>query len=213
MFIDSFGSTESGHTGSMTLARSQSESGHPRFAVADNVTVVDEKLRRLRPGSGVMGMLARKGHLPVGYYKDPEKTAKTFVEIDGERWVIPGDLATLESDGTVTVYGRGAVCINSGGEKIFPEEVEEVLKAHAAVADVLVVGVPDERWGQKVAAVVQSRVGVSTSVEELQAHCRQHIAGYKVPREFCMVSRVQRQPSGKPDYKWARELASAQSSH
>ncbi len=213
MFIDSFGSTESGHTGSMTLARSQSESGHPRFAVADNVTVVDAKLRRLQPGSGVMGMLARKGHLPVGYYKDPEKTAKTFVEIDGERWVIPGDLATLESDGTVTVYGRGAVCINSGGEKIFPEEVEEVLKAHAAVADVLVVGVPDERWGQRVAAVVQSRAGVSTSVEELQAHCRQHIAGYKVPREFCMVSRVQRQPSGKPDYKWARELASAQSSH
>lgn len=212
MFIDSFGSTESGHTGSMTLARSQSDSGHPCFSVADNVTVVDEDLRRLEPGSGVVGMLARKGHLPVGYYNDPEKTAKTFVEIDGERWVIPGDLATLENDGTVTVYGRGAVCINSGGEKIFPEEVEEVLKAHPSVADVLVVGVPDPRWGQKVAAVVRVRDGTRASAEELEIHCRQHVAGYKVPRLFCMVADVARQPSGKPDYKWAREVASGQTS-
>jgi len=208
MFIDSFGSTESGHTGSMTQTRSMSESGHPRFFMTPNVTVIGEDKRPIEPGSGVIGYLARKGRLPVGYYKDPRKTAETFVEIDGDRWVVPGDLATIEADGMITVFGRGAVCINSGGEKIFPEEVEEVLKAHPSVEDAVVVGVPDERWGQRVAAVVQPRTGASISLAEVDAHCRKHIAGYKVPRALCVVDRVSRQPSGKPDYKWAREVAS-----
>jgi len=207
MFVDSFGSTESGHTGSMTQTRSMSESGHPRFFMTPNVTVVGEDKRPLKPGSGVIGHLARKGRLPLGYYKDPRKTAETFIEIDGERWVVPGALATIEADGIITVFGRGALCINSGGEKIFPEEVEEVLKAHPAVEDAVVVGVPDERWGQRVAAVVQPRSGASISLADVDAHCRKHIAGYKVPRSLCVVERISRQPSGKPDYKWAREVA------
>ena len=209
-FIDSFGSTESGHTGSMTATRSASGSGHPRFQMTDNVTVLDDQRRRVVPGSGVMGMLARKGRLPVGYYKDPKKTAETFIEIDGERWVVPGDMATLDADGMITVFGRGAVCINSGGEKIFPEEVEEVLKAHPDVEDAIVVGVPDQRWGQRVAAVVQPRLGRSLRDESIDAHCRKHIAGYKVPKEVHFVSRVQRQPSGKPDYKWAKSIATGE---
>ena len=209
-FIDSFGSTESGHTGSMTATRSASGSGHPRFQMTDNVTVLDDEKRKVAPGSGVMGMLARKGRLPVGYYKDPKKTAETFVEIDGERWVIPGDMATLDADGMITVFGRGAVCINSGGEKIFPEEVEEVLKAHPDLEDAIVVGVPDERWGQRVAAVVQPRSGRSFDRASIDAHCRKHVAGYKVPKDVHRVERVQRQPSGKPDYKWAKAVATGE---
>lgn len=208
-FIDSFGSTESGHTGSMTATRSASASGHPRFQMTDNVTVLDDARRPVKPGSGVIGLLARKGRLPVGYYKDAKKTAETFIVVDGERWVIPGDMATIDADGMITVFGRGAVCINSGGEKIFPEEVEEVLKAHPEVEDAIVVGVPDERWGQRVAAVVQPRASCKPAVSSVDAHCRKHIAGYKVPKDFHFVSKVQRQPSGKPDYKWARELATA----
>jgi acyl-CoA synthetase (AMP-forming)/AMP-acid ligase II len=208
-FIDAFGSTESGHTGSMTATRSASSSGHPRFQMTDNVTVLDDARSPVRPGSGVVGMLARKGRLPVGYYKDPKKTAETFIEIGGDRWVIPGDMATIDADGMITVFGRGAVCINSGGEKIFPEEVEEVLKAHPEVEDAIVVGVPDDRWGQRVAAVVQPRASCNPAVSSVEAHCRKHIAGYKVPKEFHFVGKVQRQPSGKPDYKWARELAVA----
>jgi acyl-CoA synthetase (AMP-forming)/AMP-acid ligase II len=212
-FIDSFGSTESGHTGSMTATRSASASGHPRFQMTDNVTVLDESRKPVRPGSGVIGLLARKGRLPLGYYKDPKKTAETFIEIDGERWVTPGDMATIDADGMITVFGRGAVCINSGGEKIFPEEVEEVLKSHPEIEDAIVVGVPDERWGQRVAAVIQPRASCEPAPRSIDAHCRKHIAGYKVPRDIHFVSKVQRQPSGKPDYKWARELAVAAATH
>ena len=212
-FIDSFGSTESGHTGSMTATRSASGSGHPRFQMTENVTVLDDKRRRVAPGSGVMGMLARKGRLPLGYYKDAKKTAETFVEIEGERWVIPGDMATLDADGMITVFGRGAICINSGGEKIFPEEVEEVLKAHPDVEDAIVVGVPDERWGQRVAAVVQPRAGRRPDDDSIDLHCRKHIAGYKVPKDVHVVERVQRQPSGKPDYKWAKAIATGEIEH
>ncbi|MFP6626587.1 MAG: acyl-CoA synthetase [Deltaproteobacteria bacterium] len=209
MLVDSFGSTEAGHTGSMTASRSMSESGHPRFMMGETVTVLDEDWRPLAPGSGVMGKLARRGYLPVGYYNDPEKTAETFREIDGHRWAITGDLASIEEDGTITVFGRGAVCINSGGEKIFPEEVEEALKSHAAVADAIVVGVPDERWGQRVAAVVQTTGDGRTplTLEEISSHCRKVIAGYKVPRQLHLVEKVARQPSGKPDYRWAQDVA------
>ncbi len=210
MFVDSFGSSESGHSGSMTATRSVSESGHPRFLMSDTVTIIDENHRPIEPGSGVVGYLARRGWLPLGYYKDPEKTAKTFIEIDGERWVIPGDMGTIEADGTITMFGRGSVCINSGGEKIFPEEVEEVLKAHSAIEDAIVVGVPDERWGQRVAAVLQARGSEPPKKEDIETHCRAHIAGYKVPRQFHLVDKVGRQPSGKPDYKWAKAVASGE---
>ncbi|RYG63978.1 acyl-CoA synthetase, partial [bacterium] len=150
---------------------------------------------------------ARSGHIPLGYYNDPEKTAATFLTVSGKRHVLPGDLATIEDDGRITVFGRGTVCINTGGEKVFPEEVEAVLKAHPAVEDAVVVGVPDARWGQRVAAVVQPRGGSHVTLELLDAHCRTRVAGYKVPRQLRVVSQIQRHPSGKPDYRWAKAAA------
>jgi acyl-CoA synthetase (AMP-forming)/AMP-acid ligase II len=129
------------------------------------------------------------------------------VEVGGVRYAMPGDFATVEADGTITLLGRGSQSINSGGEKIFPEEVEAAVKSHPAVYDVIVVGVPDERWGQKVAAVVQPRAGAAASLEEIQAHCRTKIAGFKVPRELHVVDQMQRSPSGKPDYPWAKRIA------
>ena len=206
MIIDSFGATEAGHQGS-SLPGADDGSKRPRFMMDDTSTVFDENLRPVVPGSGVIGRLARRGRIPVGYYNDPEKTAATFLTIDGVRWVLPGDLATIESDGLITVFGRGAVCINSGGEKIFPEEVEAALKAHADVLDAVVVGVPDERWGQRVAAIVQPRAGKMVTLEVLEAHCRTRIAGYKVPRQLQVVDEISRQPSGKPDYRWAAAVA------
>ena len=152
--------------------------------------------------------MARSGNIPLGYYKDEEKTTKTFVTgADGKRYVVPGDFATIEEDGSITLLGRGSVCINSGGEKIFPEEVEAALKAHPEVYDVVVVGVPDERWGQRVAAVVQPRAGMTADLDSVQAHCRTKIAGYKVPRELHLVEVMQRSPSGKADYPWASKVA------
>ena len=145
---------------------------------------------------------------PIGYYRDPEKTAQTFVTgADGRRYVIPGDFAMLEADGTITLLGRGSVSINSGGEKIFPEEVENAVRSHPAVFDAVVVGVPDERWGETVTAVVLARDGATIDLEELQVHARQHIAGYKVPRRLVLVDQMERSPSGKPDYRWAKQQA------
>jgi 3-oxocholest-4-en-26-oate---CoA ligase len=206
MIIDSFGATEAGHQGS-SLPAGDDGPKRPRFMMDDTSTVFDDNLRPVVPGSGVIGRLARRGRIPVGYYNDPEKTAATFLTIDGERWVLPGDLATIESDGLITVFGRGAVCINSGGEKIFPEEVEAALKAHGDVLDAVVVGVPDDRWGQRVAAIVQPRAGKKVTLDLLEAHCRTRIAGYKVPRQLKVVDEIVRHPSGKPDYRWAAATA------
>jgi 3-oxocholest-4-en-26-oate---CoA ligase len=161
----------------------------------------------VEPGSGVVGRMARGGNVPLRYHKDPEKSAATFVTVNGRRYAVSGDNAVVEADGTMTLLGRGSVCINSGGEKIFPEEVEAALKAHPSVFDVVVVGVPDERWGERVAAVVQIRPGHEATLEELDAHCRGYIAGYKVPRELHVVDRIERSPSGKPDYPWAKKVA------
>jgi acyl-CoA synthetase (AMP-forming)/AMP-acid ligase II len=156
----------------------------------------------------VVGKLGRGGNIPLGYYKDEAKTAETFlVAKDGTRYAIPGDYATVEEDGSITLLGRGSVSINSGGEKIYPEEVEQALKAHESVFDALVVGVPDERWGQRVAAVVQPRDGHDVTLDALDQHCRGTIAGYKVPRELHLVDEIRRSPAGKPDYPWAKQLA------
>ena len=212
MLMDAVGSSEQGFTGmSMVSKESLTQPDTGRRGVRINpgrdVAVFDENFQRVAPGSGVVGKLARGGNVPLGYYKDPQKTAETFVEIEGRRWAIPGDYAIVEADGTIIVLGRGSVSINSGGEKIFPEEVEGALKSHPAVFDALVVGVPDERWGSRVTAVVQPRAGQRPTLAELAEHCRSHIAAYKIPRELHLVEQIRRSPSGKPDYPWAQETA------
>ncbi|HMG42164.1 MAG TPA: acyl-CoA synthetase, partial [Acidimicrobiales bacterium] len=184
--------------------------GGPSVAPSRDAVVLDDDYRELPAGTAVIGRLARRGNMPIGYYKDEEKTRATFVQgPEGERYVLAGDMALHEADGTITLLGRGSGCVNTGGEKVFPEEVEGALKAHPAVFDALVVGVPDERWGQKVAAVVQLREGTELTLEELDAHCRSRLAGYKIPRQMTLVAGVQRSPSGKPDYPWAQKIASA----
>jgi acyl-CoA synthetase (AMP-forming)/AMP-acid ligase II len=142
--------------------------------------------------------------VPLGYYKDPEKTATIFVEVDGERYVVPGDYARHEEDGTITLLGRGNVSINTGGEKVFPEEVEAALKSCVDVYDVLVVGVADDRYGQRVAALVQPWEGRRVDFAALDTHVRARLAGYKAPRSVWIVDQVGRAPSGKPDYRWAK---------
>jgi len=205
--MNNFGSTETGHQGA--AAAEKSADGRTSFHMDDSNTVLDDDLKRVEPGSGVVGKLARRGHLPLGYYNDPEKTADRFITIDGVRWVLPGDAATVEADGRITVLGRGSNCINTGGEKVFPEEVEEALKSHPDVYDALVVGVADDKWMQRVAAVISPRAGKKPTLEQLQEHCRKSIAGYKVPRALQVVDEVGRMPSGKPDYAWARKQLSA----
>jgi acyl-CoA synthetase (AMP-forming)/AMP-acid ligase II len=206
---DGFGASETGGQGRLT---GTGEDGAPRFEMdATNVVIADDGTV-CQPGDGQFGMLATSGHIPLGYYKDPEKTAKTFPVIDGVRYAVPGDLATVDADGSIAVFGRGSVSINSGGEKIFPEEVEKALKSHPAVFDATVVGTPNERFGSQVTALVQLRSGLADeppTFDDLQAHCREHLAGYKVPRAVVFVDETVRSPSGKPDYRWARETALA----
>jgi fatty-acyl-CoA synthase len=202
--MDSYGASEMG-AGGMSA-----EGGARRFVVSDELNVLDDDLRPVEPGE--IGRLARTGHIPLGYYKDEAKTRATFpVDADGRRWSVPGDFATIDDDGVVTLLGRGSQCINTGGEKVYPEEVEEALKSHPDVYDALVVGVPDERWGERVVAVVQARGDARPSIEDLAAHCRQAIAGYKVPRSVTYVDAVKRSPAGKADYRWAKETAGASS--
>ncbi len=208
MILDAIGSTESGMNGMKIVEKGgRRDAGVTTVDAGPGSTVVDDDMRPVEPGSGTIGWLARTGNIPIGYYKDPEKTAVTFPVIDGVRYSIPGDHATIEADGTITLLGRGSVSINTGGEKVFPEEVEAAVKSHPDVFDVLVVGVPDERWGERVAAVVEARAGATPTLPELQAHCREHIARYKVPRELFLVDEVSRLPNGKPDYTWAKETA------
>jgi acyl-CoA synthetase (AMP-forming)/AMP-acid ligase II len=210
LIVDGFGASETGTVGSRSsMPGTAGDDDRPRFTVNEQTTVLDEDLLPVAPGSGTMGRLARRGHIPLGYYKDESKTASTFVEVDGVRWVLPGDMATVEEDGTVLLLGRGSVSINTGGEKVFPEEVEAVLKSHPAIFDAVVVGVPDERWGERVVAVVEPRTGKHLALEDIQAWCRTRMAGYKVPRQVSVVEKVVRSPSGKADYRWARERVGA----
>ncbi|MDH3705732.1 MAG: acyl-CoA synthetase [Acidimicrobiia bacterium] len=204
--VDGYGSSETGVAGSQTTMGESTGSG-PRFAMSADTTVLDDDLRPVEAGSGLIGRLARQGHVPIGYHKDEQKSATTFVEIDGVRWVLPGDMATPEADGTITLLGRGSVSINTGGEKVFPEEVESCLKAHPAVYDAVVVGIDDDTWGQRVAAVVSLRDGHSIDLEAVQRHCRADLAGYKVPRQLKVVDEIVRNPNGKADYAWARAVA------
>ncbi len=205
VITDSIGSSETGFGGTSVVAKGQSHTGGPRVTIDKTTVVLDEDGNEVKPGSGVRGVIAKRGHIPVGYFKDEKKTAETFQTINGVRYAIPGDYAEVEADGSVTMLGRGSQSINSGGEKIYPEEVEAALKGHPDVFDALVVGVPDDRFGQCVAAVVHLRPGTNPTLAELDTFVRQEIAGYKVPRKVWWVDEIHRTPAGKPDYRWAKD--------
>ncbi|WP_149831173.1 acyl-CoA synthetase [Streptomyces tailanensis] len=207
MLLNNFGSSESGFNGTATEDAGAGDGF--RIRVHSGTQVVDPATYEPVP-VGVPGRVAQHGHVPLGYYNDAEKTAETFFEKDGERWVLLGDMATVDEEGVVTVLGRGSQCINTGGEKVYPEEVEQALKAHPDVYDALVAGVPDPKWGSHVAAVVQLREGAARpSLEDIQTHCRTRLAGYKIPRQLILTDTIQRSPSGKADYRWARSVAVA----
>lgn len=176
-----------------------------KFQLNENVKVFNDDDQEVQPGSGEMGMVATQSAM-IGYYKDPEKTAKTIRVIDAVRYTFPGDFATVEADGSTTLLGRGSMCINTAGEKVFPEEVEEVIKQHKTVVDCLVVGIADQRFGQKVVALV-SRHNHTLAENALKDHCRALLAGYKLPKECLFVDVVQRAQNGKADYKWAKQTA------
>ncbi|MFI2457819.1 acyl-CoA synthetase [Streptomyces chengbuensis] len=207
MLLDNFGSSESGFNGTAT-EDSGPEKGF-RLRVNHRTQVVDPVTHE-PVAVGEPGRIAQRGHVPLGYYNDPAKTAETFFRRGDERWVLLGDMATVDEEGVVTVLGRGSQCINTGGEKVYPEEVEQALKAHPDVYDALVAGVPDAKWGNHVAAVVQLREGApALDLESVQAHCRSRLAGYKIPRQLVLAPAIQRSPSGKADYRWARAVAAA----
>jgi acyl-CoA synthetase (AMP-forming)/AMP-acid ligase II len=204
LIADVYGSSEA-----VAAARSVStgaEGAGPgrAFSRAATVTVLDEDGREAAPGE--IGVVAYGGRQPLGYYHDEAKTAQTFRLIGGRRFLLTGDYATVDADGRIKILGRGSSCINTGGEKVYPEEVEEVLKRHPTVQDVVVLGVPDQRLGEQVAAAVQASEGHEIDVGELAAHVREKLAGYKVPRRFEIVDRVVRGPNGKVDYAAARAV-------
>ncbi|MGA0604761.1 acyl-CoA synthetase [Phenylobacterium sp. VNQ135] len=206
MIADSFGSSEAVGLGASASAAGM-EAPTAAFMLGPNTAVFTEDGRRVEPGSGERGLVAVSGFLPQGYYKDPEKTAKTFKVMEGVRWSVPGDWAEVNADGTLKLLGRGSVCINTGGEKVFPEEVEEALKTHADVRDAVVVGVPDARFGERICAVVEPEAGAAPGLAELSAHVREHLAGYKAPRELILVDTIGRAPNGKVDYKAIKDRA------
>ncbi len=203
MILDNYGASETGAAGS----RFDDGAGHssPRFDVGDDTTVLTDDGTQCAPGE--VGKLARSGHIPLGYYKDAQSTAHTFPVFAGRRWVVPGDFATIESDGSISLLGRGSVSINSGGEKIHPEEVEAALKQHPAVYDAVVVGTPHERWGQQVTALIALRPGFDSTVARLVAHTRTLVADYKTPKSIMFVPEVVRTAVGKADYVWASNEA------
>jgi acyl-CoA synthetase (AMP-forming)/AMP-acid ligase II len=210
MVVDGFGSSEAGTQGAMRVAAGagSSATGLVRFdRPAKPTIVVDPEGNQVVPGSGVVGQVLAGGHLPLGYYNDPERTAATFVERDDGRWLITGDMATIGADGAIELLGRGSVSINTGGEKVFPEEVEGVLKGHPGVYDCLVVGVPDDRWGSAVTAIVAATPGTDPTLGELADHVKRSLAAYKAPKHLVVVERIARSPSGKADYRWARDVA------
>jgi 3-oxocholest-4-en-26-oate---CoA ligase len=204
--IDSLGASEGMMT--RTASRSSDEIKPARFAVSDRVKVFDEHTdREVAPGSGAVGLVAVGGRIPLGYWQDPDKTAATFRTVDGTRYSIPGDYASVDDDGTIQLLGRGSACINTGGEKVYPEEVELLLRGHPAVHDCVVVGVPDERFGEMVVALVQPNAGDPLDETELREYCRDRTAGYKRPKRFVLVSDLERSAAGKADYARLRAIA------
>ncbi len=205
--INRLGSSESGTIATGSGASVVGSDGKGTFTVTDETAVLDDSLLPLTPGDGRQGRLARRGHIPLGYFNDAEKTAATFViDPSGTRWVLPGDFASVLDDGRIVLLGRGSSTINSGGEKIFPQEVEEALKTHPSVYGATVVGISDDRFGEVVGAVVQARVDTSPSPEELIAFCRRTIAGYKVPKRIVLVNKLPLTSVGKPDLAASRRI-------
>lgn len=203
--IDFFGSTEGGM--GMSVATRTQLPQTAQFLARPNTKLLDDNGKEIPRGSQQMGRLAATGNIPYGYYKDPEKTARTFLHFENVRYSVPGDYATIDANGKITVLGRGSSCINTGGEKVFAEEVEEVLKRHGDVYDCLVVGVPDPRFGQAVAALISLTPGAKPDPEALRAYVRKHLSGYKVPKMVRVVPEVRRAPNGKADYEWAKAEA------
>ncbi|MCU1683116.1 MAG: acyl-CoA synthetase [Amycolatopsis sp.] len=207
VITDAIGASESGFTGIGMVSKDADHSAGPRVSFGKDAVLLDELGRRVEPSAGAVGLIARRGHVPLGYYNDPEKSKTIFVELDGVRYVVPGDYARYEADGTVTLLGRGSQCVNTGGEKVYPEEVEGALKSHPDVFDALVFGIPDDRLGQRVAAVIEPRPGRPLDFPAIESHARAEIAGYKVPRTWWVADEIGRSPSGKPDYPWACRYA------
>ena len=205
VITEAIGSTETGFAGIAFVSAGDPHRGGPTVMAGPDVIVLDDDGRPAGPGQ--VGRLARGGHVPLGYYSDPARTEAMFAEVDGKRYAIPGDMARVEDDGTITLLGRGNTCVNTGGEKVYPEEVEGALKSHPDVFDSLVIGVPDELLGQRVAALVQVRPGAAGDLAALQEHVRGQIAGYKIPRSIWLVDAIRRTVSGKADYGWARQYA------
>jgi fatty-acyl-CoA synthase len=197
-----------------TMAASMASRANPPgttavFKANASTRVINPDGQDVRPGSDEVGMIATAEGGAVGYFKDPVKTAATFREIDGRRYIVPGDYAKVAADGSLILLGRGSSCINTGGEKVFPEEVEEALKRHPDIADCLVVGVPDARFGQRVTAVVSRRKDADLHDREVLDFLRTRLAGFKIPKQIIVVERVERAPNGKADYRWAKALAGA----
>jgi fatty-acyl-CoA synthase len=205
ILADSFGASEAVGFGT-SLMGGDVEVSTAKFTIGDTCKVFTEDLREVVPGSGEPGFIAQGGNIPLGYYKDQEKTDSVYKVINGIRYSIPGDWCTVEEDGTITLLGRGSVCINSGGEKIYPEEIEEILKEHEEVLDALVVGVPDEKWGQAVVAVVECSEK-TPGADHLREHVRTHLAAYKVPKQVLFKDDLERAPNGKADYKLITQYA------
>ena len=204
--LDSLGSSE-GVGFAQQISAPGVKATTAKFSIGGETKVLTEDGREVQPGSDERGLLALGGPIPLGYYKDPEKSAATFRTFNGVRYSIPGDWATVAADGTIELLGRGSVSINSGGEKIFPEEVEEAVKKHPAVADALVVGVPDDKFGEAITALVSFRPGETASLEELNVVVRDHLSTFKAPRHLVVVDEVTRGPNGKADYSWAKKIA------
>jgi fatty-acyl-CoA synthase len=206
ILFDSLGSSEAvGLGGSASMAGTPVETA--RFLLGPTCAVLTDDGRPVEPGSGEQGMLAVSGFIPVGYYKDPEKSARTFRTYDGVRWSLPGDWAEVGADGTVRLLGRGSACINTGGEKVFPEEVEEVLKTDPSVRDAVCVGLPDDRFGEVVCAVVEAADGAVVVGSVLTEHVKARLAAYKAPRHVVIVDTIGRAPNGKVDYRALKALA------
>ena len=206
VLFDSYGSSEAvGLGGSVSASGAAAKTAN--FTLGPDCAVFTDDGRRVEPGSGEQGMVAVSGFIPLGYYKDEAKSAQTFRTFEGRRWSVPGDWATVDADGGLHLLGRGSVCINTGGEKVFPEEVEEALKTHASVRDAVAVGLPDARFGERIVAVVEAEDGATPALDVLSAHVKEHLAAYKAPRDLVVVDTIGRAPNGKVDYARLKSAA------